>query len=135
MTVLTGDHAIHGTPAFIAPEQALGQAAIDGRADIYAVGCVAYWLLTGKLVFTAETPTALLIQHIQAPPSAPSAVTEIADPRGAGRHRAGVPGQGPGGSAALGARTVTTALRRSTGADAWTEERARRWWDQHQPRA
>jgi serine/threonine protein kinase len=38
--------AIHGTPAFMASEQALGSADVDGRADIYATGCVPYWLLT-----------------------------------------------------------------------------------------
>jgi serine/threonine-protein kinase len=43
----TQDDVQHGTPAFIAPEQALGNAHVDGRADIYATGCVAYWLLTG----------------------------------------------------------------------------------------
>ena len=39
---------IHGTPSFIAPEQALGGADVDARADIYSTGCVAYWLLTGS---------------------------------------------------------------------------------------
>ena len=44
----TRENAVQGTPAFIAPEQALGTE-LDGRADIYATGCVAYWLLTGQL--------------------------------------------------------------------------------------
>src|SRR6185503_823 len=43
----TAENAITGTPAFIAPEQAVG-GVVDGRADLYAVGCVAYWLLTGQ---------------------------------------------------------------------------------------
>ena len=51
---LTVPNLIHGTPAFIAPEQALGSADVDARADIYSTGCVAYWLLTGELVFSAE---------------------------------------------------------------------------------
>jgi len=45
---LTRDNAVQGTPAFIAPEQALGRADLDGRVDIYVLGCVAYWLLTGQ---------------------------------------------------------------------------------------
>src|SRR5688500_4027499 len=60
---LTQELTVQGTPAFIAPEQALGGAVLDGRADIYATGCVAYWLLTGQLVFTAETPMALVMHH------------------------------------------------------------------------
>ena len=72
--------SIHGTPAFIAPEQALGASDVDGRADIYATGCVAYWLLTGQLVFTAETPMALLLHHAQTPPTPPSARTELPIP-------------------------------------------------------
>src|SRR4029450_10027774 len=43
---LTREMTVHGTPAFMAPEQAVGSADVDGRADIYATGCVAYWLLT-----------------------------------------------------------------------------------------
>ena len=54
-TAITIHNVIQGTPAFIAPEQALGSDDVDARADIYSTGCVAYWLLTGQLVFTAET--------------------------------------------------------------------------------
>jgi serine/threonine protein kinase len=54
-TAITIRDLIQGTPAFIAPEQALGGADVDARADIYSTGCVAYWLLTGQLVFTADT--------------------------------------------------------------------------------
>ena len=67
--------AIRGTPAFIAPEQALGGSDQDGRTGIYATGCVAYWLLTGALVFTADTAMGLLLHHWQTPPAAPSSRT------------------------------------------------------------
>jgi tRNA A-37 threonylcarbamoyl transferase component Bud32 len=40
--------AAQGTPAFMAPEQALGDRSVDGRSDIYAVGCLGYWLVTGR---------------------------------------------------------------------------------------
>jgi serine/threonine-protein kinase len=72
--------AIAGTPAFIAPEQALRNAPIDGRADIYALGCVAYWLLTGQQVFTADTPIGVLLQHVQSPPVPPSRRTTLPIP-------------------------------------------------------
>jgi serine/threonine-protein kinase len=61
--LVTREHIVHGTPGFIAPEQALGQSLLDGRVDIYATGCVAYWLLTGHTVFTAETPMAVLMHQ------------------------------------------------------------------------
>src|SRR5947207_14710067 len=48
---LTAQAGSLGTPAFMAPEQARGEEDIDARADIYSLGCVAYYLLTGSLVF------------------------------------------------------------------------------------
>src|SRR4051812_25519144 len=77
---LTRENMVHGTPAFIAPEQALGRADVDGRVDIYATGCVAYWLLTGQLVFTANTPMGHLMHHIHPPPRPPSTVAELSIP-------------------------------------------------------
>jgi serine/threonine-protein kinase len=53
---------------------------IDGRADLYAVGCVAYWLLTGQHVFSGDTPMATILAHVREDPLPPSARTEIAIP-------------------------------------------------------
>ena len=53
---LTADGSVSGTPGFMAPEVVLGDGDADHRVDIYALGCVGYWLLTGKLVFEGETP-------------------------------------------------------------------------------
>jgi serine/threonine-protein kinase len=61
-----------GTPAYMAPEMASGADPVDRRADIYALGCVGYWLLTGEMVFEAESALKMLIQHIQAIPVPPS---------------------------------------------------------------
>jgi serine/threonine-protein kinase len=69
---LTGQGAIAGTPAYLAPELALGNRAIDGRADIYALGCVAYWLVTAQRVFEAESPLQLVVHHIETTPVPPS---------------------------------------------------------------
>ena len=65
-----------GTPAFFAPEMAL-DSEIDGRADIYSLGCVAYWLLTGSLVFEAANVMALAAKHLQEEPVPPSKRTEM----------------------------------------------------------
>jgi serine/threonine-protein kinase len=59
-----------GTPAYLAPELAHG-GAVDGRADLYALGCVAFWLLTGRLVFEAETAAGMLVAHVRDVPPKP----------------------------------------------------------------
>jgi eukaryotic-like serine/threonine-protein kinase len=60
-----------GTPAYMAPETALGEQ-VDARADIYAVGCVAYYLLTGTVVFEAENALQSIAKHLREQPVAPS---------------------------------------------------------------
>jgi hypothetical protein len=60
-----------GTPAYMAPEMVHGEA-VDGRADLYSVGCVAYFLLTGRLVFQGGSAMQTVLLHVQQPPVAPS---------------------------------------------------------------
>jgi serine/threonine-protein kinase len=74
MATMPGQMAL-GTPAYMAPEMALGEA-VDGRADIYALGCVAYYLLTGHVVFEAEKAFQLIAKHLQADPVPPSQRTD-----------------------------------------------------------
>lgn len=62
---LTGSMIV-GTPAYMSPEQANGLA-IDGRADIYAMGVVLFELITGREPYQAETPMAVLLKHINEP--------------------------------------------------------------------
>lgn len=50
-TQLTREGLTTGTPAYLSPEVALGQGKVDARTDIYSLGCVAYWLVTGQRVF------------------------------------------------------------------------------------
>ncbi len=70
----TGAGTVVGTPAFIAPEMAAGLG-VDRRADIYMLGCLGYWLLTGTYVFDPSTRTnfELLADHLTTAPERPSA--------------------------------------------------------------
>ena len=77
---LTAHGAMAGTPAFLAPEQALGEGTVDGRSDLYSLGCLAYWLLTGMRVFEASTAMALVLEHVRTPPVPLSRRTELEIP-------------------------------------------------------
>jgi serine/threonine protein kinase len=70
-----------GTPAYMAPEQALGRS-VDHRTDLYSVGVIAYELVLGKLPFEQnDTPMALLIRHVHDPIPPPREVDPNIDPR------------------------------------------------------
>jgi serine/threonine-protein kinase len=68
---LTATGMISGTPQYMAPEQAMA-GTVDNRADIYALGIVAYEMLTGRVPFAADTPVAVLMKHVQEPIPIPS---------------------------------------------------------------
>jgi eukaryotic-like serine/threonine-protein kinase len=127
----TRGNAVRGTPAFIAPEQVLGTD-VDGRADIYATGCLAYWLLTGKLVFIADTPMGLLLQHAQKPPPRPSSRTEQPIPPALDDLVLSCLAKDPA-KRPQSARELSLRLGEIDGASAWTQDRARDWWQAHQP--
>jgi serine/threonine-protein kinase len=127
----TRENAVKGTPAFIAPEQALG-AEVDWRADIYATGCVAYWLLTGEFVFTADTTMALLLKHAQTPPAPPSTRTDRPIPRALDDLVLSCLAKDPA-HRPQSARELSVRLGEVEGASAWTQDRAREWWLTHQP--
>ena len=63
---LSGEHELVGTPEYMSPEQASGEAG-DGRSDLYSLGVVGYYALSGRLPFTATSVAALLAQHVTKP--------------------------------------------------------------------
>lgn len=131
-THLTSPDVTTGTPAFMAPEVALGNRPVDGRADIYALGCVAYWLLTGRTVFQAPTPVAMLMAHVQDEPVAPSRLSELPISRALDEVildcLAKDPDDRPPDAATLYRRLSELAL-----ADPWNRDRAVQWWRLHLP--
>ncbi|MBA3459599.1 MAG: serine/threonine protein kinase [Deltaproteobacteria bacterium] len=76
---LTSEGSVSGTPAYLAPEAAAHNQ-FDARGDIYALGCVAYFMLTGQLVFEAETSAGMIAAHIRDQPAAPSKRSELPIP-------------------------------------------------------
>jgi serine/threonine-protein kinase len=79
-TVLTGE-VIVGTPSYMAPECAMG-GEVGPQTDLYSLGCVGYWLLSGRPVFDGKTPVDLLMRHIHEapPPLRLRALFEIPEP-------------------------------------------------------
>jgi plasmid stabilization system protein ParE len=128
----TRENAVHGTPAFMAPEQALGTE-LDGRADIYATGCVAYWLLTGKLVFTADSSMAMLVQHARTAPTRPSSRTELPIPKALDDLVMSCLEKDPA-HRPQSARELALRLVEIDSGSTWTQDRAQKWWATHQPR-
>ena len=129
---LTVAGAVTGTPAFMPPEIALGAEPIDGRADLYALGCVAYWLLTGKRVFESGSGMQMVVDHIRTPatppskrggPPIPAALEEIVM-----RCLEKDPAARPPSAVAL-----SLALKGLDLEGQWTEERAQAWWRAHPP--
>jgi serine/threonine-protein kinase len=60
---LTAEHVVSGTPWYMAPEQALGNSELDARADLYALGAIAYHMLSGQPPFALENPVAVMVAH------------------------------------------------------------------------
>ena len=121
---------VHGTPAYMAPEMAMGQH-VDGRADLYAVGCVAYFMLTGHLVFAGETPMQIITRRLTEDPVPPSQRTELPIPPDLEAIvltcLARRPEDRPASAAVLDRALASVVL------PPWTEEQARDWWKVNQP--
>ncbi len=129
-TQLTVDGAISGTPAYLAPESLTG-GEVDGRADIYALGCVAFFLLTGELVFPGETPMATAFAHAHRAPPAPSSLVPDLPPALNAlvlRCLAKAPQDRPATCAELRALLLATDLP-----EPWDQAAARRAWGETDP--
>jgi len=127
---LTQEGQISGTPTYLAPEVAAEEPAVDGRADLYAVGCVAYWLLTGRTVFTGDTALKQILAHVAEAPAPPSRYATLPPALDdlVLRCLAKKPGDRPQSAETLAASFAALPLE-----PLWTPERARSWWDANLP--
>ena len=114
-----------GTPAYMAPELAQAES-VDGRADLYSLGCVAYFLLTGRLVFEGESAIQVLLKHLQHAPVPPSEFSGQPIPAGLDQLvlacLAKRPDDRPSSAADL-ERSLA-----AVNVEPWTQEQAEAWW-------
>ncbi len=129
---LTSEGSASGTPAFMAPEVVLGVADTDHRVDLYALGCVAYWLLTGKLVFAGKSVVEVMFHHAHTPPPRPSSRSELSIPAPLEDLVMECLEKDPARRPAS-ADAVSTRLNAVSWEQPWTVERAERWWETHRP--
>ncbi|HJZ55028.1 MAG TPA: serine/threonine-protein kinase, partial [Gemmataceae bacterium] len=126
---LTQDGSVAGTPEYMSPEQAEGEAEPDGRSDIYNLGCVAYFLLTGRPPFQKAAVLQLLYAHVREPVRPPSEM------------RPEIPAELEGvvlrclekdrGRRYQNVSALDQALAACGPAESWTEVQAADWWNRH----
>ena len=119
-----------GTPAFMPPEIALAKDDVDARADIYALGCVGYWLTTGSFVFDSGSPVEMVVDHVKTEPPAPSTRTELPIPPQFDDAILRTLAKDPK-LRFESMRDFAATLRVVPIQEAWTEARAEQWWRLH----
>jgi eukaryotic-like serine/threonine-protein kinase len=129
---LTAEGNLSGTPAFIAPEVVLGTQPTDHRVDIYSLGCVAYWLVTGKLVFEGPGAVKVIADHVHTPPVPPSSRTELPIPPDLDALILECLEKDPG-KRPRSASVLQSKLQAIPIASPWTSDRAEHWWSLHAP--
>jgi serine/threonine-protein kinase len=130
-TLATAVGTIPGTPAYMAPEMAVGDM-VDGRADLYSLGCVAYYLLSGRLLFEGASGMQMLVRRLNEEPPPVSSRTELPIPAELERIVHACLAKKPEDRPPT-ARALSEALA-SAAVPPWTEEQARSWWITHEPR-
>jgi serine/threonine-protein kinase len=130
--VTTMQHSTTGTPAYMAPECIVGDVEVDRRADVYALGCVAYYALTGSLVFDADNTMQMLIHHLHSEPARPSEKSELPIPRELDDLILACLQKDPARRPQDAGELLGMAYSCHC-SDEWGREEARLWWQSHLP--
>jgi serine/threonine-protein kinase len=131
-TLGTAETSTPGTPAYMAPEVILGTPDVDRRVDVYSLGCVAYFLLTGELVFEADSSMKMLMQHLHAQPVPPSQRTELPVPRELDEIILACLQKDPKLRPQDAGELYQMACQMRTH-DEWNSDQAKHWWRVHLP--
>jgi hypothetical protein len=125
----TGHGQFMGTPSCMAPEQVVTDRPVDGRTDLYALGCVAYWLLTGQDVFSGSTAFEVMAHHLHTAPVPPSKRSEQPVPPELDAVILACLEKDPNRRPQT-ADELARELERCVG-DAWLPQLAQAWWEEH----
>lgn len=121
---------IVGTPSFMSPEAIRAPDTVDARSDLYGVGAIGYFLLTGQRVFEAETAAEIMADHVRKAPVPPS--ERLGRPIAPELERLllGCLAKDPD-SRPSSAQSLEAALAHCPGASSWMPDDARSWWRKH----
>lgn len=128
---LTSAGSLTGTPLYMSPEAIQTPNAVDARSDLYAVGALGYFLLTGKPVFEVQSVVELCQMHVSQAPVSPS--ERLGRPVSVELEAAILAClQKPLAKRPQTARDLTVLLSRAPMANSWSIEEAELWWSQHE---
>ena len=128
---LSAGEIVMGTPDYMAPETIQGEQP-DRRVDVYAIGCLLRFLLTGEPLFRSRNAAQLLIQHVQEAPTPPSQVARQPIPTAVDDLVLACLQKDPACRPASVDEVLRLAMISVPG-EAWDEEDARVWWERHLP--
>ncbi len=130
----TADHVVSGTPRVHVSQQVPGDKPVDARSDLYAVGRLAYWLLTGQHVFDGANAMQVMTEHARGTPRPLSERVDSPVPPALEKLVMACLEKDPA-DRPQSADALAEALEGVSVNGSWTRERARQWWDRHQPDA
>lgn len=129
---LTQIDSVTGTPQYLAPEGVTDPSSVDERSDIYALGAVGYYLLTGHHVFSGATTMEICSHHLHSKPKPPSERTKKTIPADLEALILSCLAKDPA-DRPQDAHTLVSELSACEDHGLWTQDEARSWWNAHAP--